>query len=206
MVQSCYTLENITEQVEYARRVHKDYVDSLLQAYEERCTWRQKKNIPVIGFCGFGRAGKDTAAEFLCSHTEAVYPGSASSMMLPLVATAAGVDKDQAWAERHQYRQFWLEFCHAFRARDYSILVRMCLGAGDVVVGTRGRLELEHSVSSRVIHATLWIDNNRVQTDPTVEYGPADCDFVVPNHGSLMELYARMRKLIGMLRTGGFNS
>lgn len=200
-----YSLHRVRERAAEAREYHKSYIADLMGKYEERCSWRAKMNIPVIGFCGHGRAGKDTAAEFLCGHTPAVYPGSASSMVLPVVATALGISPEQAWAERHQNRQFWIEFCHAFRDRDYSLLVRMCLGAGDVAVGIRGRLELEHAVAEGVLGMTLWIDNNRVQPDPTVEYGPEDCDFVIPNHGSRMELYARMRKFIKILRVGGFN-
>ena len=200
-----YSLHNVRERAEEAKLKHQDYIAGLMQKYAERTLWRKSKNVPVIGFCGHGRAGKDTAAEFLCGHTLAVYPGSASSMVLPVVATALGVSPEQAWNERHQHRQFWIEFCHAFRGRDYSLLIRMCLGAGDVAVGVRGRLELEHAVAEGVLGTTLWIDNNRVQPDPTVEYGPEDCDFVVPNHGSRMELYARMRKFIKILQAGGFN-
>jgi hypothetical protein len=203
-VEANYSLDDLEGRAAAARAAHRDYLEGLAARYVERCRWRQERRIIPLGICGMGRAGKDTAAEFLCGHTEMVYPRSASWMALPLVAHMAGVAVERAWAERHQHRSFWINACHAIRGKEYDLLVRMCLGAGDIAVGIRGRLELDEAVRSGVVGLTLWIDNPRVPVDHTVEYGPEDCDLVVPNHGSRLELYARLHKLLRLLHGGAF--
>ncbi len=199
-----YSLENLSERAALARQEHQNYLLDLERKYEARCAWREERNFLPLGICGMGRAGKDTAAEFLCAQTGMVYPKSASWLALPIIATMAGVPPEQAWQERHEYRPFWISACHAFHGEDYGRLVRMCLSAGDIAVGIRGRLELEAVVCHGVVRATLWIANARAPNDITVEYGPSDCDLIVSNDGSYLEFYAKLRKLVKLLHIGVF--
>lgn len=199
-----YTLTNLVERAAEAKKKHKSYIDELLENYERRQRWRRKRAIPSVGYCGMGRAGKDTAAEFYCAHTGTKYPGSSSQMVLPIIATMVGISEEQAFAERHQHREFWIDACHAIRNPDFTLLLRMCLGAGDVAVGCRGRLELYHAVRDKILDVTIWIDNPRVPNDPTVEYGPEDCDFMVPNRGSHSELYSRIERVVSLMKTRMF--
>lgn len=194
-----YNLDGIEDRAKLARVAHCDYISGLLREYDNRCVSRKEKGIIPIGVCGHGRAGKDTAAEFICGHTEAVYPRSASWLVLPLVAHMAGIPPEVAWQERHQHRECWIESCHAIRGKDYTMLIRMCLGAGDIAVGIRGRLELDAAVHQGIVGMTLWIDNPRVPADPTVEYGPDDCDIMVCNGGSRLAFYAKLRKLLSLM-------
>lgn len=191
-----YSLDDLPLRADSARAVHRDYVDGLLGNYTVRKQWREKFRVRPIGFCGMGRAGKDTAAEYVCTRTGGVYPQSASRLMLPLVAHMVGETAEQAWENRHANRIFWISACHALRGSDYSLLVRMCLGAGDVAVGIRGRLELASVLKDGIIDLAVWIDRPSIPTDPTVEYGPGDCDVLIPNHGSLLDLYRKLDRLI----------
>jgi hypothetical protein len=196
-----YSFDDLLERARVSRERFADYVGELLRAYLERATRRAEKQTPVVAFLGMGRAGKDTSAEYFCLKTGLRYAGSASSMVLPIIADSIGVPPTQAWEERHQNRKFWIEWCHAFRHDDPTLLVKMSLGAGDVVVGVRGKIELHFVQQQKLIDYTVWVDNPRVPTDPTVEFGMADCDFSIPNHGAVTDLYRRIDVLVRMLRT-----
>jgi hypothetical protein len=192
-------------------------VEKVASDYAKRVRYRDEAVIPPLGICGHGRAGKDTAAEYLAATTAVVYPGSASQLVLPFIAhmirdgrELSEVDKvaheQQVFAERHQHRDFWIHACHAVRGEDYGFLVRMVLSKGDVVTGIRGRLELQKVLENNVIAAAVWIDNPRVPSDHTVEYTASDCDLTIVNDGSYVSFYAKLRKLTELLQFGMIQS
>jgi hypothetical protein len=194
-----YSMENMLERAQAALHKKRAYVSELLGKYDARHKKRRKANIPVIGFMGMGRAGKDTAAEFYCHRMGLAYPGSSSRIILPVIAEMIGVPEEQAWQARHDNRLFWIDACHAVRHGDYTKLLRMALGSGDVAVGVRGRLELYTAIQEGVIDYNYWIDNPRVPKDPTVEFGPDDCDALLPNYGSLHDFYRRLDREVEWL-------
>lgn len=200
MPEGDYSLDRIQDRVDAAKAVHADYVKRRLRGYDQRSRRRKKLGLHVIAYCGHGRAGKDTAAEFMAGAYGAVYGGSLSGAALPIIAEAAGVPPAQAWAERHQRREFWLAGCHALRGGDYTLLLRMSLGEGDSVAGIRGRLELDAAAYEGVVYRSLWVDNRRVAVDPTVEYEAGDCDLAIPNHGSYREFYSKLRRFAALLQ------
>lgn len=199
-----YSLDGLTQRVLAAKEQHADYLAALLKAYEERSAMRREKQIGVLAFCGYGRAGKDLSAEYLCrlSKGHLTYPGSLSQIALPILATAAGDTEEHAWIHRHEVREFWIEACHALRGDDYSLLLRLSLGRGDVVAGVRGLFELDDIRRREIVAGTVWVRNNRVEKDKTVEYDEEDCNCTIVNHGSRLELFARLRNFVGMLQAG----
>lgn len=196
-----YSLNNLLARARSSRERFADYVQAKLSLFEIGQAARAARRVPVVAFLGMGRAGKDTAAEYFCLVTGLTYAGSSSSMVLPIIADSIGIPPEQAWEERHQNRKFWIEWCHAFRHDDPALLVKMCLGAGDVVVGVRGKIELHTVQQARLIDYSVWVDNPRVPVDPTVEFGVADCDFSIPNHGGVTDLYRRIDVLVRLLQT-----
>ncbi len=200
-----YSPDGLLDRARLSRERHADYVRTLIDKFADRAAARAARAAPVVAFLGMGRAGKDTAAEYFCVKTGLHYAGSSSSMVLPIIADSIGIPPEQAWAERHQHRQFWIDWCHAFRHDDPALLVRMALGAGDVVVGVRGRIELHTVQQERLIDYSVWVDNPDVPVDPTVEFVEADCDFSIPNHGAYTDLYRRIDVLVRMLRTPHLN-
>jgi len=153
----------------------------------------------VLALCGYGRAGKDYSAKYLCSLTAMQYGGSTSSVVAPLIANALNQPVDQTFAERHDNRMFWFEFCNALRLHDPSMLARMNLGSGDMVVGIRSEVELHACVSQGVVDYTVWVDNPRAELDPTVEYGQEDCHLTVSNCGSRLQLFEKLDKLLDLM-------
>lgn len=198
-----YTTNNLAERAAQARFANQSYLEQLEGHYKARKVYRLEKQIPVLGICGMGRAGKDTAAEFLCDKFGIVYPKSASWQILPLVAHMIGVSQEEAWRDRHQNREFWIAACHALRKGDVGLLVRMCLGAGDVAVGLRGKEEFHTVMREGLVDLMLWIDRPQVGNDITVEFTRDDCDVVVDNHTSLERFHDRLVRFGRTIRLGG---
>ena len=192
------------EAVERALACNPDYVKDCLAKYMLRNEQRQSQSIPVVMICGHGGAGKDFAAAYLCAKTLLEYGGSTSRTVAPLVT--AGVnrpagDVNSVFKERRDNRQFWYEFCNEVRRTDPTLLAKMNLAEGDVVVGPRDGFEVREIVSQKIVDLTVWIENTRVEVDPTVTFGPEDCDITITNNGGRFALYSKIDKLIDLLQT-----
>lgn len=198
LVPSNYSFDDLAERALAAKVAKATYLARLEEEYVRRCENRKQRGIPAVAFCGHGRAGKDTSAEYVCKRLGLVYPKSASWQALPLVAHMAGVPAERAWDERHENRVFWIHACNALRVGDMTLLGRLCLGAGDVLAGPRGLPEFREYRRVGTIDWAVWVDRD-VPVDPTMEFIAQDCDFVVPNHGTLDELYAKWDRLLPLL-------
>ena len=188
--------EKIDVLVETAREKFKDHIARGLKAYRRR---KAKRGIPVSAFLGPGRAGKDEASIWLSTNFQVDYSGSVSEFVCPLIAYALGRGEREVYDSRHDDRMFWYQFCNGLRRYDPAFLVKMCLAEGDIIAGIRGAAELEACMAQGVIDVSFWIDNPRVDTDPTLEYLIDDCDFVIRNANNKLDYYRRLRKLAGML-------
>lgn len=200
MPEGNYSFEQLPGRARLALHENQAYVAGVLKAYEQRCYRRRSLGMPTLAIVGMGRAGKDTAAAYLGESTQLDYAGSSSNRLCKFVASMVGIPEDQAFAERHQHREFWIQAGHAVRGFDLTLLARLTLGFGDMAIGIRGRHELHGCRRDGVVNAVVWIDNPRVASDPTVEFEAGDCDLIVPNHGAHTELYRKLDKLAELLR------
>lgn len=191
-----YSFHTLSYRVAAALDAHRGYIDEMEEKYLIKRAERQRRGIPTLAILGMGRAGKDTAAEYVCARTGLTYAGSSSNRLCKFVAHCAGLGEEQAFAERHQHRDFWVTVGNLVRGTDLLLLVRIALGWGDMAVGLRGGPEVRGCKTAGVVDCRVWIDNPRVPPDFTVEFAAADCDLVVPNHGSLDEFHAQLRKLL----------
>jgi hypothetical protein len=171
------------------------------QKYAVRQELRVAGRYPSLMICGHGGAGKDYAAEYICSRTPLVYSGSTSWLVAPLVAASLGTELKSTFEERRLYRNFWYEFCNEVRKNDPTLLAKMNLAEGDMVVGPRDDFEVYETVSSGMVELVLWIDNPRVTPDPTVKIGPEDCDMTIMNSGGRFDFCRKLDKLIETLKT-----
>lgn len=189
-----YSLTNLDERAQEAKRALEDRYKNTLAAYDSRERRRSFDHTPVVSFVGYGRAGKDTAAQFYCDATGLEYGGSTSSVMAAYVAHAAGVEEYKCFQERHQNRQFWLHFCNAFRKGEPEVIAKMLLAQSDVLVGVRGAEEFRCLVPAGVVDLHVWIDNPTVARDETVEFDRRECDLVIDNLGSLDEFRTKVER------------
>lgn len=188
--------QRLPDMVDKAREKFRDVITKRLQQYAER---RKTRKLKVAAFLGPGRAGKDEAANWLRTNFDVAYSGSVSEFVCPLIAYSLGKSESAVYKSRHQDRMFWFEYCNELRRYDPAFLVKMCLANGDIIAGIRAAAELEACVSEGVIDVTFWVDNPRVDPDPTLEYCIDDCDYVIRNATHKLDYYRRLRKLAGML-------
>lgn len=193
-------IETISQLVASNESAFRDLIDQKLQIYEQQQLRTREHKIPVLAFCGYGRAGKDLAAAWLSQNYPAVrYVGSISHAVAPLVAIACGTTTEEAFATRHNNREFWFRFCNCLRRSDPTLLGKLTLAENDVLAGIRSDTELEALRSSGVVDLTIWVENPRVKFDTTVEYTYADCDISIVNDGTKHTYFTKLRSLARML-------
>ncbi len=189
-----YSLAGLPYRAKAALVALRDKVEKLEGAYAAANTWRRQVGVPAIAVVGMGRAGKDTAAEFLARMFQLNPVESSSLTVVPFVAHMANAPVDKVYAERHSYREFWKAACHELRRDDVTRLARWCLGTCDFAVGLRGKEELAAVISQGLCALSVWIERN-VPVDPTVEFTRKDCDIVIDNDESLDKFYPKLLRL-----------
>lgn len=198
-----YDRSRAAELGEWAYENCKDYYAPLLAKQLDRSSLKKAvAGIKVPAFCGYGRAGKDLAAEYLVSQYAVSAGISTSLVSLPLILRAVvahGVmtSENLVYSSRHENRMFWFDFLNQFRAHDPTMIVRMALATSDIVVGIRSGFELHACVQAGLVQPTVWVDNPRVPVDPTVEFSAEDCLVTVSNSGARESYYRKLDELAG---------
>jgi hypothetical protein len=143
-------------------------------------------------FVGFGRSGKDEAGAFL--HTLGIrYGGSTSWQALPFMSEKLGLHPLRAWETRHQHRQVWKDYLDELRRGDETLFMEMALATGDIITGIRDRAEIEAAKQKNLFDRIVWVHRPNTPPDPTVTFGPADCDEEIYNAGTLEQYHDGLR-------------
>lgn len=158
------------------------------------------ERLPTIAFCGYGRAGKDTAGKILWRKTPLVYSGSLSWAGLPYMAERLGLCPQDAWETRHERREEWKRMLDEFRAEDATKLIRMSLALGQIVVGIRAKEELAAAKAAGILDYSVWVHRAGTPVDPTVTYTWRDCDLVLFNNRGVREFEHQVDDLIEFLK------
>lgn len=145
-------------------------------------------------FVGWGRAGKDEAAQFAERHLGLRYGGSTSWAAKEDVAKALGVHPQIAYDQRHQNRQFWKDHCDWLRRDDPALLVKRCLNDGEITAGCRDKVEL-YAVAP-LFDLIVWVDRPGTPEDFTVTFTVDDVidlgGIVLNNDGTKEDWHTRI--------------
>jgi hypothetical protein len=150
------------------------------------------KRILVVGH---GRAGKDTACEYLASVTHLRFAGSTSVYLAKHVAARLGVSKEEAYRSRHANRSLWHRVGNEVRRQDPGLLLRESLAQAEIAAGVRDLAEIEVCRREDLVDLIVWVANDRVSRDATLTFGERECDITVPNHWGLDEFRGRLLRL-----------
>lgn len=165
-----------------------------------------KSNTPRVLFVGWGRAGKDEAAQFAEAHLGLRYGGSFSWHAKEHIAKLLGIHPMTAWETRHKNRQFWKDECDKLRLEDQCFLARKVLADGDICAGLRDRVEFDSVVRERLFDRIVWIERPGTPEDFTVTFTVAEViaagGHVIKNEGTLEEYH---RKLVNFFLRIGAN-
>jgi len=154
-------------------------------------------SIKTIMFVGHGRAGKDTACEYLSKITWLKNAGTTSKYLAEYVAMKLGIPVEEAYARRHEsddMRNIWYNAGNELREHGPTTLIRRALENGQITGGVRDHDEIVAAREEGIIDIIVWVDNNRVKPDPTVKFTERECDLIIPNHWSLEEFYRRIER------------
>lgn len=182
-----YDLTAIPGLVRASLEANQDRFDTLQKLYTQRSAYRTQNYLPVVIWAGYGRAGKDTAAQICAKHFGLAYSGSLSRIALPFIAYSLGLPEKEAWQQRHANREFWFHWLNEFRRVDPTLLVKLSLGVADVVAGIRSGEELAAVRRAGMADLVVWVDRSHTPVDPTVTYSPKDCHVVLGNEASLAD-------------------
>lgn len=156
-----------------------------------------------ILLAGLGRAGKDTAGEYLESISNLKFAGTTSKYLAPFVAKRMGVSPYEAYRDRHKNRDEWYRIGNEIREDNPGILIRQSLEHGDIVGGVRDWEEIVVARQQSLVDLIVWIENIWVPVDPTVKFSARECDLTIPNNWGIDEFRGRLRRFaaaIGILR------
>lgn len=128
-----------------------------------------------VMFVGHGRSGKDTAAGILGELLGYRGVGSTSYGVIPLVTFALTGRTDIAtqnacYADRHNNRPYWFDFCNLLRRIDPLMLLKLTLATTDFVIGTRSKAEFDHAIEFYKPTNVFWMERRGIPHDPTLEF------------------------------------
>lgn len=161
-----------------------------------------------FAICGHGRCGKDSAAEYLAATTSLRYVAGTSYWARHLVRehfVREGMQPPDAhtlWLDRHNHRQLWAKIIGDYNRHDPVQLYRDCLAEQDLLTGLRWRREQQACRAAGLVDFWVWIERPGIPIDPTMEFGPQDCDFTIHNGGTLAEYHAKLDTLARLLGLG----
>jgi hypothetical protein len=108
------------------------------------------------------------------------------------MARVLGVHPCQAWEERRKNRELWKQELDFIRTTDQCFLARLVVESGDIAAGLRDIKEIQAVKAEGLFDRIIWIDRPGIPVDPTVTYGPEDCDEVLLNDGTLEQYHAKL--------------
>ena len=159
-------------------------------------------------FVGWGRTGKDEAAQFAELHLGLRYGGSFSWHAKDDVAKAMGVHPMTAWETRHQHRKFWYDECNKIRAVNITELAERALATGDICAGLRDKPELKAVFDKNLFDEVVWIERPGTPEDFTVTFTRQDVinssnagtfGSIIYNNGTLEEYHRSIIRLFNRI-------
>ena len=149
----------------------------------------------TIMLVGYGRAGKDIGGEYLEKITGLKFAGTTSKYLTKYVAETLKISEEEAYKDRHENRMYWFNLGNKLRVDDPGFLIKQALLVGPITGGVRDIAEVVHARQTGLIDLIIWVENKRVDVDPTVTFGPQDCDYIVQNNGTIEEYQFKLKRL-----------
>lgn len=149
-------------------------------------------------FVGHGRAGKDTACDFLAKITSLRNAGTTSKYLTKYVAKKLGISEEEAYQRRHEsdeMRMLWYHTGNEVRELGPTTLAREAFLHGEITGGIRDLIEIQACRKEKIVDLIIWVENNRVKKDPTVMFTSAEADIVIENHGTIEEFEEKIQRL-----------
>lgn len=196
------TLDSELFAVVYTRRDGEDRASDAILDLREKLN---EADPPVCGeppalmVVGHGEAGKDYVSRWFNTHTTLNYTNSTSWYLAEFAAQRWDETAAHIYDTRRDRREQLYDLGRELRAKSPGILVTAALKDNDVVCGARDGEEVDYARRKNVVNLVLWVANDRAPKDPTMNFGPERCDYILPNHGTKAELMTRLERLARLM-------
>lgn len=163
---------------------------------------------PRLMIMGYGRHGKDTAAEYLRDKYGLTFQSSsiaAAEAIFPLLQSVRDYGSvEEAFEDRHSVilvgvddgqilmREVWHQAIKLLNKGDPTTLAKQIYAKSDIYVGIRSKEEFNAIKSKRMFDLSIWIDRGEhlpPEAEVSCTVSPDMADLVVNNNGTLEDLY-----------------
>lgn len=154
--------------------------------------------MPKIMLMGYGRHGKDTAAEYLRDRYGLKIANSslfvAEKAVYPLLAPLYNYSSlDECYNDRHNHRQEWFEAIKAYNTPDLARMSREIFNTNDIYVGIRNADEFLAAKEQKVFEHSVWIDAEKrigtKESDLSCTVKPEMAQTIVNNNSAVENMY-----------------
>ncbi|MBP6538795.1 MAG: hypothetical protein KA234_00560 [Saprospiraceae bacterium] len=161
---------------------------------------RNQLNILV---CGFGKSGKDTAAEYWRDNFGMTFMSSSWAageifIFNLLMKKYDYASKEECFADRRNRRDEWYDLICWYNKDDKTRLAREILSKTGAYIGMRDRPEVLECKKQNVSDIIIWIDaEERVgkESEDSCTVTKEDADIIITNNGTEAEFKEKLNKV-----------
>lgn len=162
---------------------------------------------------GYGRHGKDTAAEYLRDRYGMRFTSSsqfaADQFIYDVLKTPLGYSSpEECYEDRHNWRVMWHQLIKAYNHKDKTRLAREIIESGQsIYVGMRDDQELAACKEACIFDLIVWVDASDrypAESPDSCKVGPEDAHVVIDNNGPLENMYKQLDDLIELYNSKDF--
>lgn len=160
-----------------------------------------------IAVCGRSASGKDYVCRQLSKLTGLRYHYSTSKLAAQMVYEAhlvppgIGVvyaNSDECYSDRRNRRKFWNSVITSYNIPNKTKLYEEMLSHNDLINGVWRLDELQECLNKGMIDLVIWIERYGL-LDPTIDFGPSQCDITIDNTGRLSDLDTKLLRISALL-------
>jgi hypothetical protein len=161
---------------------------------------RNKLNLLVLGY---GKAGKDTAAEYWRDNFGMTFMSSsmaaAEIFIFDYMMNKYGYNtKEECYADRHNRRAEWFDLICEYNYSDKTRLGRAILAKTGAYIGMRSKEEVRACREQNVFDLIIWIDAEEragKESEDSCTVTKEDAHMIITNNGTLEEFTEKLKKV-----------
>ncbi len=167
-----------------------------------------KKNISIL-ILGWGRSGKDTAAELIEKYTGLEFCSSslfcAETVVFPELAEKYNYKNAiECFEDRANHREEWFNLINDYNNPDGAKMAREMMKESSIYVGMRDYRELKDCKEDNIFDIILWIDapkRCKKESVKSMNLTKEHADIIIENNGTLEEFEDKIRRFCKILKT-----
>lgn len=157
---------------------------------------------------GNARHGKDTVCDILSSNYGYKFKSSSDyaneKIIFPALKDIYNYKTlEECFKDRINHRKEWFDLISGYNREDKTTLGREIFDNYDIYCGIRNIQEFQALKNANLFDYSIWVDaSERVEAENafSISIKAIDCDIILNNNGSLLELEQKVDDLINVLK------